>query len=125
MFQTIMLHIVLIIHLVVVIVKVHIHLHGGVSTIINSIHVLIRMMRHVIWQQSALVQVSSLIYVFLSAGVELDHHGTVHLGSGDIHGSSVDVVESHDSCLGVALGRLRIIIVIHLEHVLISTALWS
>lgn len=88
---------------------VYVHLHLRVARVPHQV-VVVRG-NHVVWQQRALVEITSLVHRLLCRGVEFNHHGRVHLGPVRVHGHYVHVVQRRHAGL---IGPLSI----YLQHVL-------
>lgn len=89
-----------------VLVVVQVHWHLGVSAILN-----IRVLRHSLRKQGTFVHVGTLLLVdvFLSAGVELNHHCAVHLCPRGTHAyyRIVETAHCNHTTRWITLGRLR------------------
>ena len=97
--------------------NVDVHFDLGVSAVRQSVYVW-PLMCDIVWEQRALVEVSSLVDVFVRRRVELDHYCAIHLRSCDIHRRRIDIIQCRHPCTGVALWRTRPRSV-NLEHVLL------
>ena len=99
MLQTVVLHVVVMYAVASkVSADIYIHLHLWISAVVCQRVDMRSRMWHVVRQESTFIEVSSLIGVLLSVRIEFDHHCAIHLGSGHVHGSCIDIVECHHSC---------------------------